>query len=74
MSEPLYVVVTNDEDQYSIWPAHLAVPLGWQLRTEAADRRTCLEHIRAHWVDMRPRSLRAGMARTAAAVPAGGPV
>ncbi|MEU2180426.1 MbtH family protein [Streptomyces thermolilacinus] len=53
-----YVVVTNHEEQYSLWPAHRELPPGWQARTEPADRGSCLEHIRAHWVDMRPLSLR----------------
>lgn len=58
MSDQSYVVVVNDEDQYSIWPAHRDLPAGWTARTGAAERQVCLDHIREHWVDMRPRSLR----------------
>ncbi|AWL37040.1 MULTISPECIES: MbtH family NRPS accessory protein [unclassified Streptomyces] len=54
----LYVVVTNHEDQHSIWPAHRDLPDGWRARTSAADRQTCLDHIAEHWTDMRPKSLR----------------
>ncbi|TDV56265.1 MbtH family protein [Actinophytocola oryzae] len=58
MSEMSYVVVTNAEEQYSIWPAHREPPQGWTARTAAGDKESCLTHIREHWVDMRPRSLR----------------
>ncbi len=54
----LYVVVINDEEQYSIWPAHREPPEGWQVRTPPVARQACLDHIREHWVDMRPLSLR----------------
>ena len=58
MSEMSYVVVTNGEEQYSIWPAYREPPAGWTARTPATDKQACLAHIREHWVDMRPRSLR----------------
>ncbi|WP_432058230.1 MbtH family protein [Streptomyces sp. bgisy022] len=54
----LYVVVTNHEEQYSLWPAHRELPPGWQARTPPQDRQSCLDHINEHWVDMRPLSLR----------------
>ncbi|GAA4423718.1 MbtH family protein [Actinokineospora soli] len=57
MSEQ-YVVVVNDEEQYSIWPAHRDLPAGWTTRSGPADRQSCLDYIGEHWVDMRPRSLR----------------
>ena len=25
-----FLVLINDEGQYSLWPAHLDVPLGWR--------------------------------------------
>lgn len=53
----LYVVVTNHEEQYSLWPAHRELPPGWQARTPPQDRQSCLDHINEHWVDMRPLSL-----------------
>jgi MbtH protein len=51
-------VVVNDEEQYSIWPARLAVPSGWRTVGEPADRERCLATIEALWTDIRPRSLR----------------
>jgi MbtH protein len=59
----LFLVVLNDEEQFSIWPARLPLPAGWTARGEARSRRDCLEHIEAAWTDMRPRSLREAMAR-----------
>ncbi|MGP3922719.1 MbtH family protein [Streptomyces sp. 8N616] len=57
-NDVLYLVVTNDEEQYSIWPAYRELPAGWQARTPATGKQACLDHIREHWTDMRPRSLR----------------
>lgn len=57
--EPTFLVVTNDEQQYSIWPSYRALPAGWQAaRSEPAPKQDCLDYIEAHWTDMRPRSLR----------------
>ncbi len=53
-----YIVVTNDEDQFSIWPAYREVPRGWQVRSCSVNKQTCLDYIRTHWKDMNPRSLR----------------
>ncbi|MCB5177988.1 MbtH family protein [Streptomyces antimicrobicus] len=53
-----FTVLTNDEDQHSLWPAHLPAPAGWQQAHAPADRATCLAWIEAHWSDQRPRSLR----------------
>jgi MbtH protein len=61
VSEPQvrrHVVVVNDEDQYSIWPAGQQAPPGWTTIGQPASRNECLEHIAELWVDMRPKSLR----------------
>ncbi|MFB7241708.1 MbtH family protein [Streptomyces populi] len=51
------LVLVNDESQYSLWPAHLAVPAGWRIAFGAAARQECVDHIDRHWTDMRPRSV-----------------
>ena len=56
-----YVVVTNDEAQYSIWRAGRELPLGWQAVGEARDKQACLDYIDQVWTDMRPLSLRRAM-------------
>jgi MbtH protein len=56
-----YLVLRNDEDQYSLWPAFAEVPAGWQRVHGEDTRQNCLTFIDATWTDMRPRSLRLAM-------------
>jgi MbtH protein len=53
-----YIVLLNDEDQYSLWPALIDVPSGWRVVHMADGRKACLDFINANWTDMRPKSLR----------------
>jgi MbtH protein len=57
----MYRVVVNNEEQYSIWPAGLQIPPGWEQVGKEAPKSECLSYIREVWVDMRPRSLRIQM-------------
>jgi MbtH protein len=59
--EQIYLVVLNDELQYSIWRADLAVPAGWRADGTRGTREECLAHIDEVWTDMRPLSLRRQM-------------
>ncbi|MBB6552545.1 MbtH family protein [Nonomuraea rubra] len=52
-----YLVLVNDENQHSLWPAGLDVPAGWRVALEAGPRGACLEYIETHWTDLRPASL-----------------
>ncbi|OKI02268.1 protein mbtH [Streptomyces sp. CB02923] len=52
-----YLALVNDEGQYSLWPAFLAVPDGWRVAHPEASRQECLDHVEEHWTDLRPRSL-----------------
>lgn len=56
-----YVVVRNDEEQYSIWPSEKEIPPGWHSDGTVGSKDVCLTHIREVWTDMRPRSLRMAM-------------
>ena len=56
---PVYKVVLNDEEQYSIWPAHRENALGWRDEGTQGSREECLSHIDQVWKDMRPLSVRA---------------
>jgi MbtH protein len=56
-----YVVLTNDEGQYSLWPSAMKVPAGWNVAHNADTRQACLDYVNEHWTDMRPRSLVAQM-------------
>ncbi|MCX5381000.1 MbtH family protein [Streptomyces sp. NBC_00091] len=60
-----YLVLVNDEEQYSLWPAFAEVPSGWRTALDESPRDTCLAYIEEHWTDMRPRSLRVAMGETA---------
>jgi len=65
-----FIVVVNDEDQYSIWPHWKAIPSGWTaVPGVQGDKATVLAHVELAWTDMRPRSLRDWMDRQAVASP-----
>ncbi|WBB78064.1 MbtH family NRPS accessory protein [Micromonospora sp. WMMD882] len=61
MSEELYHVVVNDEEQYSVWRADRDVPAGWRTVGEPAPKEACLDEIERVWTDMRPASVRRWM-------------
>ena len=61
----LFDVVLNEEEQYSIWPASKALPLGWRKGGKQGSKDACLEFIKETWTDMRPLSLRRHMAESA---------
>ena len=73
----IYKVVRNHEEQYSIWPEHKQIPLGWNDVGKAGTKAECLAYIKEVWTDMRPLSLRKKMEELAknpppAPVPASG--
>jgi uncharacterized protein YbdZ (MbtH family) len=53
-----FVVLANDEEQHSLWPTAMAVPVGWQAGHGGASRQSCLDYIEANWTDIRPHSAR----------------
>jgi MbtH protein len=55
------VVVVNDEEQYSIWPAERELPAGWRQEGFSGTEDECLGYIDEVWTDMRPASLRRWM-------------
>lgn len=57
-----FLVLINDEGQYSLWPSFVDVPAGWTVVHSSDSRQACLDYIEEHWVDMRPNSLRKAMA------------
>ena len=57
-----YLVLVNDEGQYSLWPVFCDVPSGWSVTGPRAKRQECLAWIEANWTDMRPLSLIRSMA------------
>lgn len=57
----IYKVVVNHEQQYSIYPAERANPLGWNDAGKTGLKSECLAYIKEAWTDMRPLSLRLRM-------------
>jgi MbtH protein len=57
-----FLVLVNDEEQHSLWPAFAGVPAGWRAVYGEAGRAECLDYVDRNWADMRPKSLRAAMA------------
>ena len=53
-----YVVVVNEEEQYSIWPVIRDVPAGWRALSYSGTQEECLSYIEEVWSDMRPLSVR----------------
>lgn len=56
-----FLVVVNDEEQYSLWAADREPPQGWHRTGFSGSREACLDHIESVWTDMRPRSVRLQM-------------
>ncbi|MER5300780.1 MbtH family protein [Streptomyces lasiicapitis] len=56
-------VVVNHEEQYSLWPVDLEVPLGWTETGFTGSRDECLAHIGEVWTDITPLSVRQALAR-----------
>lgn len=52
-----FLVLLNDEGQYSLWPAFAEVPAGWRVVFGEDARKSCLDYIEENWQDMRPQSL-----------------
>ena len=58
-----FLVVVNDEDQHSLWPAYADVPAGWRKVFDEASRAESLAYVEEHWTDIRPKSLREALDR-----------
>jgi MbtH protein len=52
-----YIVLTNDEGQFSLWPSFRETPDGWTIVGPRGQRSECLSWIDRMWTDMRPLSL-----------------
>jgi MbtH protein len=69
-----YRVVTNHEEQYSIWPAEKENAPGWRDAGFKGSKADALAYINEHWTDMRPLSLRQQMAQADQPAAASAPV
>jgi len=62
-----FLVLINDEGQYSLWPHSIDAPQGWTQVGPTGPRAECLAYIEENWTDMRPLSLVRQMEEDAAA-------
>lgn len=53
-----FLVVRNDEGQYSLWPEFAEVPAGWAVVYGPTLRQDSLDYVEENWTDMRPNSVR----------------
>lgn len=56
-SDGRFVVLQNDEAHYSLWPADMEVPAGWEVVLEETSRQACLAHVEERGTDLRPAGL-----------------
>jgi len=47
-----YRVFASCERQYSLWPAFMEVPSGWDVRLARSTRPECVDYINAHWIGL----------------------
>jgi MbtH protein len=59
--QTIYKVVVNIEEQYTIWPAHRVLTIGWHEAGKVGNKEDCLNFIEEVWIDRRPLSLRKKM-------------
>ena len=53
-----FIVLINDEEQYSIWSGSVPVPAGWRVVHGPAGKQACLDYVDDVWTDLTPRSVR----------------
>ena len=53
-----FIVLINDEEQYSLWSASIAIPAGWRTTYGPAAKQACLDYVDEVWKDLTPRSVR----------------
>lgn len=61
-----FVVLINDEEQYSLWSSSIAVPAGWRVVHGPTNKQACLDYVDDVWKDLTPRSVRLRLQEAAA--------
>jgi uncharacterized protein YbdZ (MbtH family) len=49
-----FLVLINDEGQYSLWPGFAEVPEGWTVVFGESGRQECIDYVEANWPDIIP--------------------
>ena len=55
--DALFLVLRNEEGQYSLWPQLIKIPQGWRSVFGPVARQECVGFIDQQWTDMRPAAL-----------------
>jgi MbtH protein len=55
-----FLVLSNAEEQRSLWPTFAEVPAGWTTVYGPDSRSGCVAHVEATWTSIRPLSARRG--------------
>ncbi|XUY30487.1 MbtH family NRPS accessory protein (plasmid) [Agrobacterium sp. rho-8.1] len=50
-NEEPFKVLENKRGEYSLWPQHVEVPAGWDVRLEAP-KTECVEYIDGKWMSL----------------------
>ncbi|MFE1578666.1 MbtH family protein [Streptomyces fradiae] len=58
-----FVVLRNEENQHSLWPARMNVPDGWSVAFGEHGRGECLAYVEENWPDIRPAGAGRGPSR-----------
>jgi MbtH protein len=56
------IVLVNEEEQHSLWPASKTVPAGWRQVYGPAAKAECLQYVDENWKDITPLSVRKRLA------------
>jgi MbtH protein len=51
-----FFILINATQQYSLWPAFVAVPDGWKKVIGPESRSACIDYVDKHWKDIRPKA------------------
>jgi len=54
----LYIVLINEEEQYSLWPSHKHIPAGWKSVGVSGSSAECMSYVDRVWTDITPLTVR----------------
>ena len=55
--EGLFMILQNRREQYSLWPAHCALPPGWKTILGPESQQACQHWLEANWHSLTPAEL-----------------
>lgn len=49
-----FTILINAQQQYSVWPQHVALPAGWQVVCEPQTQEACYHWLKQRWTTLQP--------------------